>query len=638
MLALPSCPLSDSAALASPWRAAARASSAMLLFQSVHSRRKSRLLAAFWTGGEFPFPRFLVLANCELGCVRHISKGLPLVRQRRARRRLGPIRTVWDSATLCDAVRSRVVPSGGRTCLVIRWTIPTTWAVATLFVAGPAPALDCGALVDLQLPGIRIERTVPSSGEEAPNESLPEGVASRSSAATVPHCQVEGVIGSEIRFEVLLPDEWNGKFLMGGGGGFVGSLGNQGRFSVNRGYATAATDTGHQGAGIRARWAYGMPERRVNYGYLGVHRTTEAAKAIVRAYYGLDAEYSYFYGCSNGGRQAMMSAQRFPNDFDGIVAGAPAHDFSGVLAAFAYNMQRIFPDPEDLSEPVITPQNRQLLESEILRRCDDLDGAKDGFLNDPRECGFKLTDLPVCADNVPADHCLTIRQREAIAAVYNGPRNSSGSIYPGFPFGGESAAAAWQGWITGPSPRLMEAYGEPSSQFAFATQGFKYLVFQDPEFDYSTYDFDNYGRDAAHLTGFLDATNTDLSGLKEAGGKLLLWHGWSDAALTAHGSINYFEQAERRDPSVRGYFRFYLMPGVFHCAGGPGPDRVDWLAAIERWVERGEAPSELLATKVESGRVAKTRPLCLYPERAEFQGGDPNEAGSYACQPVPSPE
>ena len=521
-----------------------------------------------------------------------------------------------------------------RSSLLTRWSIQAICIPAVLLVAGRAEALDCDALVELRLPDIRIEQAAVSTGEDPPKEKLPDGVASRSPAATVPHCKVEGVTGTEIRFEVLLPDEWNGKFLMGGGGGFVGSLGNQGRFSVNRGYATAATDTGHQeDSGIRAGWAYHHPERAVNYGYLGVHRTTEAAKAIVRAYYGRDAEFSYFYGCSNGGRQAMMSAQRFPKDFDGIVAGAPAHDFSGVLAGFTYNMQRIFPDPGNLAEPVITVQNRQLLESEILRRCDDLDGVKDGFLDDPRDCGFKLTDLPICEVGEESDHCLTIRQREAIAAVYGGPRSSSGSIYPGFPFGGESAEDGWQGWITGPSHRLVEPYGEPSLQFGFGTQGFKYFVFQDPEFNYATYDFDDYERDAAHLAAFLDATSTDLSGLKAAGGKLLLWHGWSDAALTAYASIDYFDEAEKRDPALRDYFRFYLMPGVFHCAGGPGPDRVDWLSVIESWVEHGTAPTDITATKVDAGQISKTRPICVYPERAKYLGGDPNEAASYKCGP-----
>lgn len=503
-------------------------------------------------------------------------------------------------------------------------------AAATLS-AGAAKALDCAALTELKLPDIRIDQASSSQGERPQRENLPEGVASLSSRATVPHCKVTGVIGTEIRFEVLLPDDWNGKFLMGGGGGFVGSLGYQGRFSVNRGYATAATDTGHQGNGIRADWALGHPERRINYGYLGVHRTTEAAKAIVRAYYGKSAERAYFMGCSNGGRQAMMSAQRFPEDFDGIIAGAPAHDFSGVLAGFAYNMQRVFPDPGALAEPVITAQNRTLLESAILDRCDTRDGVEDGFLNDPRDCDFKLTDLPVCADEESSDNCLTIRQREAIAAVYSGPRNASGQIYPGFPFGGESGEGAWQSWITGPSRRLMEAYGEPSSQFGFSTQGFKYLIFQDPQFDYSTYDFDTYGKDAAHLGGFLDATDPNLSDFKQAGGKLLLWHGWSDAALTALGSIEYYEAAESLDPNLRDYFRFYLMPGVFHCAGGPGPDRVDWLSALERWVEDGNAPEALTAVKVADGKIAKARPLCVYPERAEFTGGDPNQESSYTC-------
>lgn len=506
--------------------------------------------------------------------------------------------------------------------------------VAAMVMAVPSTAdeRNCAELLELRLPDIRIESAAPSQGEEGETEKLPEGVARRSPRASVPHCRITGVIGTEIRFEVLLPDRWNGKFLMGGGGGFVGSLGYQGRFSVNRGYATAATDTGHRGDGIRAEWAYGQSERRVNYGYLGVHRTTEAAKAIVAAYYGQPAKFSYFYGCSNGGRQAMMSAQRFPDDFDGIVAGAPAHDFSGVLAAFAYNMQRVFPDPTNLTEPVITAQNRQLLETEILRRCDAQDGIEDGFLNDPRDCDFKFSDIPLCQGPEGADHCLTVGQREAIAAVYGGPRNSEGQIYPGLPFGGESAVGGWQGWITGPSRRIMDAYGEPSSQFGFATQGFKYLVFQNPDFDYSRYDFDDFDRDAKHLDGFLNATNPDLSGLKESGGKLLLWHGWSDAALTAHGSIDYFEEAERLDPSVRDYFRFYLMPGVLHCAGGPGPDRVDWLDAMERWVENGEPPNDLTAVRVEDGKATLTRPLCVYPERAEYVGGDAASRASFACR------
>ncbi len=507
--------------------------------------------------------------------------------------------------------------------------------VLILSVASVAPALDCEGLASLRLPGTRILSAEQLAPAAAPVAAPPAGMPAVSSRAVVAHCKVEGVIGSETRFELLLPDRWNGRFLMGGGGGFVGTLGYQGRFSINLGYATAATDTGHSGSGVRADWALGHPERRVNYGYLGVHRTTEVAKAIVRERYGRDATRSYFYGCSNGGRQAMMSAQRFPDDFDGIVAGAPAHDFSGVLAAFAYNMQRLFPDSDRLDEAVVTPQNLRLLETSILDRCDGADSLEDGILNDPRDCDFRLSDLPLCSGSEPADDCLTVRQREAIAAVYNGPRNSRGRLYPGLPFGGESEVGGWQSWITGPNPRMAAQFGEPSLQYGFATQGFKFLIHGDPEFDYSTYDFDDYERDSAHLAGFLDASSADLSAFKQSRGKLILWHGWSDPALTALASIDYFEQVERLDPQVRDYFRLFLMPGVLHCAGGPGPDRVDWLSALDRWVENGEPPQEPTAFKVEDDLVVRSRPLCPYPERAEYQGGDPDEAGSFACNESP---
>lgn len=511
-------------------------------------------------------------------------------------------------------------------------------AAAAVVPIDKLQAGDCAALTDLDLPGIRIDKAASSPGEEGRAENLPAGVPSRLSKAAAPHCRAEGTIGDEIRFELLLPDEWNGKFLMGGGGGFVGSLGFQGRFSVNRGYATAATDTGHRAPGIRADWARNHFERQVNYGYLGVHRTAEAAKAIIRSYYGVGAKYSYFYGCSNGGRQAMMEAQRYPRDFDGIVAGAPAHDFTGVLAAFAYNMQRIFPDPNDVENPVITADNRKLLQAAVLEQCDTLDGVADGVLNDPRECGFRLSSLPLCPGGSAAPHCLTVAQREAVAAVYAGPRNQDGPIYPGFPLGGEAERPTWQNWITGPNAGLLQAYGEPSSQFGFATQGFQYLVFDDPEWNYASYDFTTFERDSKNLASIADATDTDLSAFKAAGGKLILWHGWMDAALTAYASIDYFETVEKSDPDVRDYFRLFMMPGVFHCSGGPGPDRVDWLAAIEDWVEQGNPPEQPVAARVSGGKLEKTRPLCVHPQRAVYKGGgSTNDAANFACAAPPEP-
>jgi feruloyl esterase len=489
-----------------------------------------------------------------------------------------------------------------------------------LTLATSLPGADCASLNGLNLPDVRF-----TSMEAKP----------ATEDAKLAHCEAEGVIGDEIGFVVTLPEQasWNGKFYMSGVGGFAGSYNVRGLYAaLNRGYAAIMTDTGHSANGIRAGWALNHPERRVNYGYLGVHRTAAAGKAIVRGFYGKGARYSYFSGCSNGGRQALMEAQRYPDDFDGIIAGAPANDFTGILAAFTYNMQRIFPNPDDLSNPVITEDNRKLLQTTILEQCDPSDGVTDRILDDPRTCGFKLSSLPLCPGGEPAPHCLTIAQREAIAAVYEGPKNKDGSLFFGFPLGGEAEPGGWAPWITGPVPQLKE-FNEPSLQFGFGTQGFKYLVFGDPEFDYTTYDFDDFEQDSAELSSIADAVNADLSGLRDAGGKLLLWHGWADPALTALASVDYYESVKKLDAGADEYLRLYMLPGVLHCGGGPGPDRVDWLAALEGWVERGEAPGTLTAAKVEEGETKMTRPLCVYPERAVYRGsGDPNDAASFECR------
>lgn len=493
--------------------------------------------------------------------------------------------------------------------------------------------MDCSELETLVLPDIRIEEAVEVAGKKASTTtSQLGGVPDRRATVTVSHCRVSGVVGDEIRFELLLPDDWNGKFLQRGGGGFVGTVGRGGTYVVDRGYATVATDTGHQAPGNRAGWARGYPERLVNYGYLAVHRTAETAKAIIREYYGRSAEYSYFSGCSNGGRQGVMEAQRYPEDFDGVVAGAPAHDFTGFMASYIYNIQRIFPDPDEIENPVITPDNRRLLQTTILERCDTLDGLKDGILGDPRECDFSVDDLPLCSGEA-APHCLTVRQREAIRAVYDGPRNQDGKLYPGFPLGGEAEAAVWQNVVTGPNPSLMEAFREPSAQYSFGTQGAKHVIFEDPEWDYRGYDFSTFEHDSARLASVADALDAGLDGFKKAGGKLIVWHGWTDLNISAYTSIDYFEEAEQLDASIRDHFRLFLMPGVFHCGGGPGPDRVDWLTTIEDWVEKDQAPKQPTAYRVADGKIDMARPLCVYPEQAVYTGsGNGKEVGHFKCR------
>ena len=468
-----------------------------------------------------------------------------------------------------------------------------------------APRLKLAQIKQLRLPDVRITSALHY-------ESNATGRVSEA------HVAVQGAIGGTIKFELLLPDEWNSRLVMGGGGGFVGRVSNSARSSINQRYATVGTDTGHQSSGFRARWALDNIEAQINYGYLAVHRTAEVAKAIIYAYYGSDPDYSYFSGCSTGGRQALIEAQRYPGDFDGIVSGAPGLDNIGLAAARLYNAQHFFPDPSKLDQAIITKQLLQQLYAEVLKKCDEQDGVKDGIIDDPRECSFDLSQF----------QGLTPAQRQALQALYDGPRNENGVIYPGMPLGSEHQ---WFRWKAGSLPWNLERFGYPNPGFALGIDFCKYFVFNDPNWDYSKYDFSNWEEDT-HLAGtFLKGNNPDLSEFKARGGKLILWHGWSDGPLTPLASIQYFEEVEQRDPQVRDYFRLYLLPGVAHCGGGSGPDKVDWLATVAQWVEQGEAPYEVIASKFDQdGNVRMTRPLYPYPLRAVYKGsGNTNEAESF---------
>ena len=468
---------------------------------------------------------------------------------------------------------------------------------------------ECSHLTMLKLPDVKVSdaTTVP---------------AATSGGIRVAHCRVNGVIGGDIKFTLLLPDEWNRKFMMGGGGGFVGQVQNQAAASVNAGYATVGTDTGHQGGITDAKWALGHPERQVNFGFLAVHRTAEVAKAIVRSYYGANETRSYFSGCSNGGRQGLMEAQRYPDDFDGIVSGAPAYDFTGVGAQFIKDIQAAFPDPRALDARALTPDALKSVEAQIIAKCDALDGVKDGLIEDPRACKVDVAALTG----------LTDAQRNALKTIYGETRNKDGVIYPAQPTGGEGDPAGWAAWITG-GGTAVPGQTAPSARFAFGTELFKYFVFDDPAWDYSKYEFSNFRKDTAKTAAILNATSIDLDAFKAKGRKLILWHGWSDPALSALGSIKYYDQVQARDPNTSEYFRMFLMPGVLHCAGGPGPDNADWAAAIDEWVDGGKAPARIVARKVANGAVTRTRPLCPYPQKAVYNGGGSiDEAENFVCK------
>ena len=502
----------------------------------------------------------------------------------------------------------------------------TALAVTIVVRAGPygppSRTPDCASLLALQQQSVRITEAVAVA-------------ATATGAVTVAHCRVSGVIDKETRFTALLPDHWNERLFAGGGGGFVGTVDNQAAASVNQGYATIGTDTGHEGTPIDAAWALGNRERQVNFGYLAIHRVTEVAKALIKAYYGRDPRYSYFYGCSNGGRQGLMEAQRYPADFDGIVSCAPALNFTNIATAFVRHDQLLFPDPKALDRAATTPANLKLLESRVLARCDTLDGVRDSVLTDPRDCGFKVSELPVCSAGQPASDCVTRAQQTAIEAIHAPTVSQGVEVYPGQPFGGEGDPGGWRGWITGVDSGLAAATQgrQPSLQFAFGTDFFKYFVAGRSDWDYSGYDLAHWRDDTRAVAEILDADNPDLGAFRRRGGKLILAHGWADPALNPLSTIAYYEQVQTRDPQVRDDVRLFMMPGVLHCAGGLGPDRVDWFAAIAEWVEHGHAPDRLIAQKLnDDHRVVNARPLCAYPLRAVYDGkGSTTSPESYEC-------
>jgi feruloyl esterase len=468
-------------------------------------------------------------------------------------------------------------------------------------------------------------------------------------SAPVPHCKVAGIIGPEIHFELLLPEKWNGKFVMGGGGGFVGSVMNTSLMfgSLQAGYATVGTDTGHQGHPLDASWAYNNLERLVNFGHQAVHRTAVTAKALTKAHYQNDVGRSYFTGCSRGGGQALMEAQRYPNDFDGIVAGAPAMNWVPGLGALATQISKaMYPDPNNLQEAIVGPKEQELIESSYLKMCDEQDGIKDGILNDPRQCKFEVSTLLCTGDKT--NRCLSKEQLAAVKVIYDGPKDSKGNaLFYGYPFGGETAVGGWSRWLTGGlkyQADLEEFQGgvdtggfkspvAPSAHFGFGNGIMKYFVYNDPEWTYTDYNYDDLRKDSERVAETLNAINPDLSAFRKRGGKLIIYSGWSDNAAPGPAFVGYYEDVLTHDKTAVEDVRLFMMPGVEHCFGGPGPSFVNFLTEIDQWVESGTAPEQVTAYWLdENMQPSGSRPVCAYPQVARYDGrGDTRDAPSFSC-------
>lgn len=459
--------------------------------------------------------------------------------------------------------------------------------------------------------------------------AIPDVKVTEAVEATDPvaHCKVTGTIGSKINFAVWLPRDWNGKFVMGGQGGFAGNVESQAigmMDALRKGYATAGTDTGHKGTVAGGEWALGDMEAIVNYGHLASHRTSETSKALVAAHYGRTPERSYFAGCSNGGRQALMAAQHYPDDFDGIIVGAPVVDFVGVALIDAFVTSKMYPDPKNLSTPVLNKADREALGAAVLASCDMQDGLKDGIVNDPRSCKFDAATLACKSGN--SDGCLNGPELAAVRAIVEGPRSSFAMDHVVFPFGGESFDAGWGRWMAGQKDGV--APGVPSLFYGFGAGFIRYLLLHDANWDYTKIDVPAVAKAGGLVQATVSPTSTDLSPFRKSGGKMLIYHGWLDSALSPLMTIDHVEKIYAADATAAEDVKLFMLPGVHHCAGGPGPHQIAYLDVLDKWIASGEAPAEIEGSSTEG----RTRKVCAHPKVATFNGkGDGSRAEHFDC-------
>jgi len=454
------------------------------------------------------------------------------------------------------------------------------------------------------------------------------------------HCLVNATVataGNRVNLRLGLPEQWNGKFYFQGVGGFAGSHGRLDA-GLERGYASATTDTGHQGSGTDGSWALNDRPKEIDYGHRGTHVTAVAGKQLTGAYFGKPARYSYFSGCSNGGRQALMEAQRYPQDFDGIVAGDPSFGALGyVRRALTYQFMLASPDR------VLPPQKLDVVSKAVLAACDQNDGLADGLISDPRHCSFDPQPL-LCKSGAAPD-CLSAGQLATLQLIYS-DMNAAGQRMYGFPVGHEAGDTGWPLWQTGRTAPLQQSDGtlkfteDSPTGYRFAEGFFPFMAFEqdNPNYDWRKFDAQRDLPKIKTIAQILSPTSTDLSKFVERGGKLLMYHGWADPAISAYGSIAYYDKVVAANGGKRAadnFVRLFLAPGMHHCRGGPGPDVFDTLTALEQWVEQGTAPAQLVAQHSSPDKGEGTRLLCPEPQVARYVGkGNSKAAENFRCEAV----
>jgi feruloyl esterase len=520
--------------------------------------------------------------------------------------------------------------------------------VTLLFLAFAVPAAaQPFANAKASLAGYSVANTMPAKTCASMSSFKGDGVTTiqaklvPATANTPQHCRVVGVIAPEVAFEVNLPDRWNRRFYMTGNGGLAGqavdAANNADRAAgVTNGFVHAQTNTGHDAQKEPSgSFILSNPQKAIDYAYRAVHVTAELAKKIANDYYAQPVQFSYWNSCSNGGRQGLLEAQRYPDDFDGIVANAPWVDQTGFTVGAMWNQKAMTQAP-------VTPAKMVLVAQKVMEKCDALDGLKDGLVDDPRVCQFDAArDVPACTAGADGADCLTAAQATSINAVYSGPKSKGKTFIAGYMPGSEAVntaanGATQSGWVGSIVPAQP---GAKPADFNLAEGVMRYLILDPPkaEYDALTFDYDKDTALVARWSKLADAKDADLSKFRKSGGKLIMTYGWADQILQPMMGVKYYEAVTaKHGKSTSDFARLFMVPGMAHCQGGVGPDQNDAVSAVIDWVEKSKAPDSLLASKIVKGAVIRSRPLCPYPQVARYKGqGSIDEAANFSCVAPP---
>jgi feruloyl esterase len=494
----------------------------------------------------------------------------------------------------------------------LSFALPLTFLVLS---AMPASAASCESLMAIHLPHttITLAQPVPAGAFTIP------GAPENTSAKDLPaFCRVAATLKptseSDIKIEVWLPlSSWNGKFLAVGNGGWAGSISYRELMdSLRRGYATSSTDTGHSGADgkFTSNW-----EKYVDFSYRSEHEMAVQAKEIIKAFYGSAPRLSYWNGCSTGGRQGLMEAQRFPDDFDGIIAGSSANPKSYLNAWNLTMAQAVKQNPASF----IPPSKYPMIHQAVIAACDATDGLNDGLIADPTQCRFDPI-MIVCKGEDNAS-CLTSPQVEIAKKVFLPATVRGKEVFPGHVPGPE---LGWNRFIGNQAPEV-------------SIDQFRYVLHRDETWDWQTFDLEkDLALSAKIEKGVVNAIDPNIKPFVERGGKMIMYHGWNDANVTAKASINYYKDVERvmgGPAKTSSVLRLFLAPGMEHCGSGEGPNTFDMVTPLEKWVEEGKAPDQIVASHSTSGKVDRTRPLCVYPQVAQYKGtGSIDDAANFVCK------